>query len=532
MFATNGASGIHGYPKRPWDGVAGDGPGAGYCTHSSILFPMWHRPYLLLFEQILWTHVQEIAAQYPAASIQEYQKAAITFRIPYWDWSLNSTLPDVAIAEELTVNTPQGKQTLANPLKAYHFDPYVASDFSTDLPPYKHTVRAPDAAGKSKTDAVQADLKKYQDYLHRNVFDLLSSVTDYQNFSNAAAPNGSISIENIHGAIHNLVGGTAPNLTGHMTLFPYSAFDPVFMLHHCNVDRLIAMWQALYPDSYTVPQASGGDTYMNKAGVTQDVNTPLHPFHADDNGTFHTSASVRYLKPLGYAYPDLIDWTGKNASDFAARTRRVVNTLYHPEWHNPPIAGLNSVSDTKSRWPASDGSNATTANATALSNGTAPLHMGVARTKDAGPAAAAARQWSLRVHLAGPLPHPTTFALSAPDGRPLASVILDPRPDSPFAVPPRLIPLTAALAAAGPRHVEADDVRAFLKDARWEGAGIGPAAPGAGANKATALTATVSLGLVARSVAPATRADAFPTYGEWRDYGKMGLTADGHLAPR
>lgn len=43
-------AGIHGYPKRPWDGVVGHGPHAGYCTHQAVPFAIWHRPYLALFE--------------------------------------------------------------------------------------------------------------------------------------------------------------------------------------------------------------------------------------------------------------------------------------------------------------------------------------------------------------------------------------------------------------------------------------------------------------------------------------------------
>ncbi len=41
--------GIHGRPFVAWDGVNGPYE-KGYCTHSSILFPTWHRPYLALFE--------------------------------------------------------------------------------------------------------------------------------------------------------------------------------------------------------------------------------------------------------------------------------------------------------------------------------------------------------------------------------------------------------------------------------------------------------------------------------------------------
>ena len=42
-------AGIHGLPYVEWDGVSGQNQ-RGYCTHESILFPAWHRPYLALFE--------------------------------------------------------------------------------------------------------------------------------------------------------------------------------------------------------------------------------------------------------------------------------------------------------------------------------------------------------------------------------------------------------------------------------------------------------------------------------------------------
>ena len=42
-------AGIHGLPYIEWDGVSGQ-YSAGYCPHTSILFPTWHRPYLALFE--------------------------------------------------------------------------------------------------------------------------------------------------------------------------------------------------------------------------------------------------------------------------------------------------------------------------------------------------------------------------------------------------------------------------------------------------------------------------------------------------
>lgn len=49
-------AGIHGRPYVPWNGVQGDRPWnpnttwGGYCTHGSVLFPTWHRPYMTLIE--------------------------------------------------------------------------------------------------------------------------------------------------------------------------------------------------------------------------------------------------------------------------------------------------------------------------------------------------------------------------------------------------------------------------------------------------------------------------------------------------
>lgn len=51
-------AGIHGQPLVPWDeNTKPVTPGLGYCTHDSILFPSWHRPYLLLVEVCHRNHI-------------------------------------------------------------------------------------------------------------------------------------------------------------------------------------------------------------------------------------------------------------------------------------------------------------------------------------------------------------------------------------------------------------------------------------------------------------------------------------------
>lgn len=50
-FSYYQIAGIHGYPQVAWDDVYGNPNGStGYCMHNSVLFELWHRPYLALFE--------------------------------------------------------------------------------------------------------------------------------------------------------------------------------------------------------------------------------------------------------------------------------------------------------------------------------------------------------------------------------------------------------------------------------------------------------------------------------------------------
>jgi tyrosinase len=75
------------------------------------------------------------------------------------------------------------------------------------------------------------------DGLQQNV-DILLSDPNYQDFAafsnhqwQNSEPSTFASLEDIHNSIHGLVGGNM----GHMAELDYSAFDPVFWLHHVYV---------------------------------------------------------------------------------------------------------------------------------------------------------------------------------------------------------------------------------------------------------------------------------------------------------
>jgi tyrosinase len=86
----------------------------------------------------------------------------------------------------------------------------------------------------------------------------------------------------------------------------YAAFDPVFFLHHCNVDRLFAIWQAAYPSIYVQPFAEDGGTFTVRHGEVETEASPLTPWRRSDT-TFWSSTDCRDVKALNYTYQEL-EW--------------------------------------------------------------------------------------------------------------------------------------------------------------------------------------------------------------------------------
>ncbi|KAL0254283.1 hypothetical protein SLS55_009757 [Diplodia seriata] len=320
-------AGIHGLPNRPWDNVesktmyADDGE-IGYCTHGSILFPTWHRPYLAMMEQTIFNTMGEIAKQFKDP---KYVEAARTFRLPYWDYfqprlrendQINFGLPRILKEKEVKVYRPEAEGKLvpvSNPLKSFTFpgtagmtdDDWTAkidgdSVLDESLYSRTHTVRHASSKNRDEDNWKELDdaLEKARKDRLQQMLDLLILLPDYRVYRNFASskfssgPNGSL--ESFHGDYHTYVGGGR----GHMSEIEVAAFDPVFWLHHCNIDRIFAIWQRLHNDFVT----NTGDS-KNRA------NTPLYPFRLPEKQKereFWDSDASRQLEKFGYTYPDLV----------------------------------------------------------------------------------------------------------------------------------------------------------------------------------------------------------------------------------
>ncbi|KAK2785870.1 hypothetical protein FQN52_009208 [Onygenales sp. PD_12] len=349
-------AGIHGQPYIPWDEpetTAEDAERKGYCTHNNILFPIWHRPYLLLLEQSLYeSMINDIIPKFPKGRQTELRQAADTWRLPFWDWAVNHRVPTLAKYPTTTIPTPDGKrERVDNPL--YQFKMSTNAPFSSEnvgqvwdpwanmtfnFGPCVGTSRCPDKEdsevpesdtwvhGVVNNNQVAVALKspgwmgegKYG-ATSEMVYRLLTHPLDYPSFAttfrpdNDTSPDKDINLEYIHNNVHGWVGG---DYTGHMSEIPVATFDPLFWLHHCNIDRLFAIWQALNPDKW-FESGDKNSFFQDAIGLAQTITpeTKLRPFHSDKVGTCWTPDRTRQTLSMGYTYPELQTWDAKyNAS--------------------------------------------------------------------------------------------------------------------------------------------------------------------------------------------------------------------------
>lgn len=198
------------------------------------------------------------------------------------------------------------------------------------------------ASAQSQNNLVAQQLDNSAPSFRRRLYNLFTNYHTYENFSNEGwfnssnNPNGYDSIESLHDQIHGLTGSG-----GHMTYIDYSAFDPVFWLHHAMVDRCFAMWQIVNPGSYVVPKAAMYGTFTTYARQVQDVNTPLTPFYRDTIGNFWNSAQVINTTTFGYAYAETVN-SDKRAVVSA------INKLYGPGAQSSFLTGVLGTRDLES----------------------------------------------------------------------------------------------------------------------------------------------------------------------------------------
>ncbi|KIY46442.1 Di-copper centre-containing protein, partial [Fistulina hepatica ATCC 64428] len=292
--------------------------------------------------QAIGNVAEQVAEQFEKTGRFEknvWRDAAQALRFPFWDWAeervVKEGLPPVLSDDEVTLSVGSEKVKVPNPLSYFKFKSIPTgfvniTDVTAYFAEWPRTVRyAPSNPNiwTSDTDALNKSLKKEAPSLRSRVALLftLSDSTDttketartYDEFSNHTVQSTNKlhyytadSLEGIHDSVHNVVGGN-----GHMANPDYAGFDPIFFLHHCNVDRLYALWEYVYPKDiyigngtdYTFTQNTG--TYALVYNQELLGQTELAPFRLPD-GNYWTSDHSRYFDaeayPKYYTYPEIV----------------------------------------------------------------------------------------------------------------------------------------------------------------------------------------------------------------------------------
>jgi tyrosinase len=345
--------GFHGEPFRGggWGSSAYWG---GYCNHGNVLFPTWHRVYLVKLEEAL----QSI----PGCD---------DVMMPYWDEtspeSLANGIPKALTQKEFELDG----QKIPNPLRSFVFNKNIKDNVNGDDPNYSkplgyETVRYP-LSGLVGTDQDRAATKAHNDQypdddknvtlLNDNVIAWLTSFiivkgqkiptdveakykacldapnfTVFSNTTSAAQWNSDLAagivpivpLESPHNSIHLAVGGCEvpgynrspiEGANGDMGENDTAGLDPIFFFHHCFVDRVFWLWQKKhgFTDRLEIIAQYPGTNSIDNQGPTPGtapnswltLESPLDPFKRTEGGKERTYTSLDCInieKQLGFTY--------------------------------------------------------------------------------------------------------------------------------------------------------------------------------------------------------------------------------------
>jgi len=203
-FPTNNAiCPVVGTPQPQWS----------TCQHGSFFFLAWHRMYLYYFERIL-----------QAAIRQAIGNPTYSFSLPFWNYENAAfrTLPE-------PFRNPADS---SNPL-------FVAQRTSNC------NSGGPCISASTASDSVAMGLIPFCSCSGGSCTGCTTGISSDESFGGGfvSAPTHSGSVPGElelqpHGVVHNAVGGS----TGWMSFFTCAARDPIFWLHHANIDRLWQVW--------------------------------------------------------------------------------------------------------------------------------------------------------------------------------------------------------------------------------------------------------------------------------------------------
>jgi tyrosinase len=234
------------------------------CQHQSWYFLPWHRAYLHTFEDIIIDTIRSLGG--PADS----------WALPYWNYSNTNDPNAVNVPDAFMASTlPDGSN---NPLN-------VAARFGT---------------------AVDPDDVELTDRIADN--DFIGTDPDQGPSIGVGGPRTRFSLSGqqeglIEAKPHDLVHGDVGGRGGLMSDPRTAALDPIFWLHHANIDRLWEVWLARDTAHNKNPTESA---WVSGPTVTRSFAL----FGPDGNDRPSNPSDVLSTTALGYVYDDISDPLG------------------------------------------------------------------------------------------------------------------------------------------------------------------------------------------------------------------------------
>jgi tyrosinase len=212
--------------------------GYNFCPHGDWYLLPWHRAYVLMYE---------LAAQELTGNKN--------FAMPYWNWTEIRTMP-----EAFANPTYNGKP---NPL-------YVRNRNDFTLP-----------------DSIVGQVQVIDKINAETVYEAFGTTRnpDQNNLDPSWVPRGGghqgLLERTPHNIVHNTIGAFMPT--------PASPRDPIFFMHHCNIDRIWANWNALGRKNSKDP------LWLNMPFKNNFIHT---------DGTLYTAIvkDLQDITALGYTY--------------------------------------------------------------------------------------------------------------------------------------------------------------------------------------------------------------------------------------
>jgi tyrosinase len=234
------------------------------CQHQSWYFLPWHRGYLLALEAQVRTDVINLGG--PSS-----------WALPYWNYfgDNESSIPPAFTQQTLPDGSP-------NPLYvAARYGPNGDGNIYVPIPPVDQKAMSNDLFTGDDAKTKPPGFGGPQ-----------------TGFSHSGDTSGNLE-NNPHNLVHVYVGGNAPDgqTYGLMSDPGIAALDPIFYFHHCNIDRMWAVWNQNYSNPDNVPDWANGPAAQGQREFVMP--------NPDGSQWVYTPAQMSSLSQLDYTYDDL-----------------------------------------------------------------------------------------------------------------------------------------------------------------------------------------------------------------------------------